>query len=310
MINLTCPTDGGTLTEAGHNYICQTCSRKFNFSDGIVCFIDKRDNFYEGTYTNTINYVPKRDRGVYLLPLWIVSNGYVWFTRKYVPENSVVLELGCASGVKYFGTRYKMIGMDISFSSLLNIGNHYEIKINCNATEHIPLPDYSIDAVISSYFWEHFNENDKLKILEEIKRILKPEGKIIFLYDLDTLNPIINKIKEKNISFYNSYFLEKDGHFGYQNMPSNEKLFLMNNFEIFNHISYERFIFQSNSIYSKMKNMPGYLGVIGRIGNFISSGVFLKPYLFFLRIFDETIGRLFPKSWGNRAIIVAINRNK
>ena len=43
--------------------------------------------------------------------------------------------------------------------------------------------------MVSSYFWEHIPPEIKPGILKECQRILKPGGKLIFLYDVKTRKP-------------------------------------------------------------------------------------------------------------------------
>jgi ubiquinone/menaquinone biosynthesis C-methylase UbiE len=45
--------------------------------------------------------------------------------------------------------------------------------------ENIPLPDAYFDKVVASASFHHFSDHDKA--LEEMKRVLKPDGKIIIL---------------------------------------------------------------------------------------------------------------------------------
>ena len=50
--------------------------------------------------------------------------------------------------------------------------------INAGA-ENIPLPDHSIDTVVST--WTLCSVTDPRKVLQEIKRVLKPQGNFIFV---------------------------------------------------------------------------------------------------------------------------------
>jgi ubiquinone/menaquinone biosynthesis C-methylase UbiE len=53
------------------------------------------------------------------------------------------------------------------------------IKFVEGAAENIPLPDEYFDKVVASASFHHFSDHDKA--LEEMKRVLKPDGKIIIL---------------------------------------------------------------------------------------------------------------------------------
>ena len=51
--------------------------------------------------------------------------------------------------------------------------------------------------MVSSYFWEHLNKEQKFKCLKNISRVLKPDGLIIFLYDVSTQNPLVNFFRKR-----------------------------------------------------------------------------------------------------------------
>jgi ubiquinone/menaquinone biosynthesis C-methylase UbiE len=53
------------------------------------------------------------------------------------------------------------------------------IKFVEGEAENIPLPDAYFDKVVASASFHHFSDHDKA--LEEMKRVLKPDGKIIIL---------------------------------------------------------------------------------------------------------------------------------
>ena len=53
------------------------------------------------------------------------------------------------------------------------------IKFVEGQAENIPLPDAYFDNVVASASFHHFSDHDKA--LEEMKRVLKPDGKIIIL---------------------------------------------------------------------------------------------------------------------------------
>jgi ubiquinone/menaquinone biosynthesis C-methylase UbiE len=106
-----------------------------------------------------------------------------------VPRGARVLELGCAGGISWFGKHFEVTGIDVSHESLRIAAGKYTRCLQ--AKDMRAIPDASIDAVISSYFWEHMAPADKPLILDEIRRVLKPGGKIIFVFDVATKNPLI-----------------------------------------------------------------------------------------------------------------------
>ncbi len=302
---LICPVTKKQLFISDDNKFYQSKDGKTRYpiKNDIVRLIDNNDDFYEGTYKNTVKYIPKDEKWFYILPLWAISNGFLWYVRKYVPKHSKVIELGCASGVKYFGKRYDMIGIDISFSSLSGIGDIYNQLIQVDVTEAIPLSDNSTDAVISSYFWEHITLEDKHRILKECYRVLRPGGKLIFLFDVKTDNPLIKLIKSKNPDFYKLAFLDHDGHLGYHTPTENKKIFIENSFNIVVSFGMEKTFLQSPSVYGKLGQLPSVSKYFFRIISNISN-TFLKPHLFLLRLVDTIFKNVLPDRWSRIFLLV------
>ncbi len=304
--SLVCPTDGNELklNQEGNGYNCGNCNSFYPLRNEIINFLSAKDNFYEGTYKNQVKFIPRSEKWFHAFPLWLISNGYLWFTRKYITAGSSVVELGCAGGVKYFGSRYSMTGVDLSESSLELIGDDYNLKMLADSTKKIPLPDESADAVISSYFWEHITEEAKKKILSECRRILKKNGKLIFLFDVETQNPLINLLKKSDSSLYMKEFIEKDGHLGYQVPGENKKLFEKAGFRVIKYFGFERTFLQSVSVYEKMRRWKGFLKYFGKTGYLLSHQPFLFSYIFLLRLIDHSVGKLFFFNWSRMVMAV------
>jgi ubiquinone/menaquinone biosynthesis C-methylase UbiE len=70
--------------------------------------------------------------------------------------------------------------------SIVEYGRSHRPHINFveGNVEDIPLPDNYFDKVIASASFHHFSDQDKA--LEEMKRVLKPDGKMIFL-EIDSM---------------------------------------------------------------------------------------------------------------------------
>ena len=297
-MNLICPKDSSLLefNSKENFFYCSSCSSKYPIEEGVIVFLDKKDAFYEGEYVNnltTIKYLPKTKSFLSMFPLWLINSGYPWYVYKYVPEGSTILELGCGGGVNFFGKHYSTTGLDLSHRALKNIAGVYERCIMADASK-IPLEDESVDAVVSSYFWEHIKPELKPPMLKEFSRVLKPNGKMIFLYDIETENRLINELKKKNVDLYKELFLEKDGHVGYQSYEENRKIFEQGGFVSIKHIGLERTFLQSQSVYNKLSVLGGTMGLFSKAGLLLNKSFLFYPYTSFLRITDCTIGNLFP----------------
>ena len=294
-MNFICPTDGKELVNKSNYLACPLCKKKFIKEDNLISFLDSEDSFYEGAFKNSVNFIPSRNVFLNSLAIWTINSGYLYQVKNNFKKGDTLLELGCAGGVSYFGDRFKMIGCDLSYSSLQHTKKIYEKCIHANPLESLPLPSNSVDGVISSFFWEHLDESGKNKCLKELTRILKPEAKIIFLYDVKTENPFIKKFILNDPNLYQEIFLDRDGHVGYASIKNNLDLFKKNNFEIIKNLGYQKTFLVEPSVYIKFKEWNKLNLLIGFLSN-LSSPLLLKPYLFLLRIIDS-ISFFLPKDW-------------
>lgn len=308
-MNLVSPNTGKKLlrSETGEFYSTEDGSEKYPLNENVVRFLEQQDAFYEGSYLNRVKFVPSSENIFSTWPLWLISNGYLWEVRKQFKPGSTLLELGCASGVDYFGKRYNMIGLDLSLQSLKGLSG-YKLAIQADAAK-LPLPDASVDGIISSYFWEHIPPDTKSLMLKEFWRVLKPGGKLVFLYDVQTENRLVDKLKKFDRELYKKLFLDGDGHFGYETPEKNRQEFIETGFKVVKHFGMERTWIQSNSVYEKIRSLKGVVGLVGRIGY---SATKLKVvnyvYIFFVRIIDETIGRLYSISKSRIILSVLVKR--
>ena len=217
--------------------------------------------------------------------------------RRHVAQGSTLVELGCAGGVRYFGKRYRAIGCDLSLSSLKRL-DMYECRVQADAATCIPLPDSSVDAVVSSYFWEHIPPQLKPAMLQECQRILRPGGKIIFLYDVETRNPLIRRYKAKSQKLYSKLFIEGDGHLGYQWPSENIDAFKTAGFHVLAHRGMEKTWLQSPSVYVKLFQFGGRTQRLLALASFLGKQPWFYPYTALMRIIDAAVCIWLPDNWG------------
>lgn len=284
---------------------CPNSKRYFKKNLNVIDFLESEDTFYEGAYLNTVNYLGNSNPIINKIMIWTINSGYLNEIEKHVPIGSNILELGCAGGIRYLGNNYKTYGCDLSKQSLEIAGKHYVSCVAADSVKHLPFLENSFDAVISSYFWEHLDNNQKIKCLKNIKRVLKPGGVIIFLYDVQTKNPFISFFKKLNPKNYKEKFIDNDGHIGYEKLKNNLQTFSDNDFQVIESRGLQKTMFQEPSVYLK------FLGVGGFFSNgllkfllILSQGKLTKPYLFFLRIIDSMFFFL-PSSWSRITMTTA-----
>lgn len=304
-IIFTCPADGDSLILNGQIYHCSKCESNYPVINGVLCTLKVPDLFYEGAYRNRTSFLPKFNNLMFNWPLWVINSGWLWVIKNHVPRGGVLLELGCAGGVDFLGDSYQAIGCDLSFSSLQNI-SCYKYKVQMDASKCINLKSESVDAIVSSYFWEHIDPSAKPAILAECFRVLKPNGKIIFLYDVVTKNPLISWFRSKNPLMYSAQFIDGDGHVGYETIGDNIYKFEAAGFKVIKNSGLERTPIQSPSIYQKLqyfsidsnKSIFRYLTIFGK-------SPYFYPYSLLIRIVDAFIGPLLPLSWSRIHLLVA-----
>lgn len=120
------------------------------------------------------------------------------------PKNGErILDIACGSGelgLKLAERGCEVYGIDISEAAISSAKRLSQmVKITCEFevgdAEHLPYLDGYFDKIICSSSLEHFK--DDLKALKEMRRALKPDGKLVLTTDSLTY-PISNELKEKH----------------------------------------------------------------------------------------------------------------
>jgi len=127
----------------------------------------------------------------YILPKLLDSAMKTKDLQKLRPEvinnaSGVVLEIGFGSGLNlpYYKNITKLYALDPS-RELYELAKNkiknapFPVEYFPASAEKIPLADNSIDSVVST--WTMCSVTNPVKVLQEIKRVLKPEGKFIFI---------------------------------------------------------------------------------------------------------------------------------
>ena len=300
---LICPHDHHTLTKTSRGLSCTACGRHYLIQDGVACTLDHPDDFYEGAYENQTKFLPRSNLLWHVWPLWLINSGYLWTVRRFIPQGATVVELGCAGGVRYLGQRYHMVGCDLSLSSLKKT-EFYEQRIQADAAVCIPLPDNSVDAVVSSYFWEHIRPPVKSNILSECQRVLRPGGKIVFLYDVETENPLIRRYRNNNRALYKKLFIDGDGHFGYQRPVENIEEFELAGFRILQHHGMEKTWLQSPSAYDKLAKFGGAGSRFFEWARHLGKQPWFYPYTLLMRLVDTFLCPWLPEDRARIDLVV------
>lgn len=235
------------------NLVCTKCKTKVTFFqeenrlvcdeghvfkviDGIPSFIEV-DEFYEGKFSETffdkheLTFVtalhPNNTRKKFILDM---AGRYPGLT----------LDLGCGGGrewVKKFGF---VAGIDISVTSLKNARAIYDEIIH-SSIEKLPFEDSVFDNVVGIDILGHIPIESKDILLSEIKRVLKPNGRIIMIVECDSSSCLFTLAKRNKELFYEK-FVRLDGHFGLEFPAQTIKRFGLNGFRIIKKFSRHSFV--------------------------------------------------------------------
>jgi SAM-dependent methyltransferase len=222
-IPLACPHCLGELKRSELIYTCLACARVYAVNDGVVRFIDKKDDFYEAAYDATNNIVFKKgfSFGAFLY-FHVYKEPYLSAIRKNLKPGAIVLDIGCGGGTRYLAQEGVVAGLDLSWGSLKKAADFYSVTVQADALKP-PFADGTFDLITSSYTFEHFRPDEKEVLLRQMHRLLKPGGKIVLIFDCDNNNPLFRWFK-KDEALYKECFIEHDHHYGLQMASMNLRM--------------------------------------------------------------------------------------
>lgn len=95
------------------------------------------------------------------------------------PDTRVLLDAGCGRTApvlrKYIGKVPRLIGVELVPFTDVPPG----IEMHNADLSHLPLPDASVDLIMSRSVFEHLTEPDE--VYRELARVLRPGGRVVFL---------------------------------------------------------------------------------------------------------------------------------
>jgi len=115
----------------------------------------------------------------------LLSNTALKQLVEAIPPESKVLDIGCGEGSKIIEldnliSNLDCYGIDISRQAIQSAREQApHIKFESGNIEQLPYPDNQFDVVFSTFTFEHVTNPQA--ILDEMLRVLKPQGKIIIV---------------------------------------------------------------------------------------------------------------------------------
>jgi SAM-dependent methyltransferase len=195
---------------------CVHCGLVMRVREGVVCCAEQ-DDFYEEAYLNEVRHVPGRGGAKDWIFFSLLQSGVFGKLRDVLRPGATVLDVGCASGVRWLGN-YHTIGVDLSFSSVRKTSAFYELSVQARA-DRLPLASSSVDVVYSSYFFEHVPPHEKDACLAELSRVMRPGASCVLLFDVLSTGAF-GRLAGRNPDAFRRGFIEPDGHIGLETLTT------------------------------------------------------------------------------------------
>ncbi len=264
-------------------------------------------DFYEGRYLRQIRYMP----GSNPLKDWVffnlVQSGVMGELRRALPPQGVVVDLACAGGIAWLSSRWKAVGIDISFGSLRFAKEIYSLAIQADV-QRLPLADESVDLVWGSYFFEHLLPAQKERCLEEIVRVLRPGKKCVLQFDVLSENRL-TRFALRDADRFRRGFVENDGHVGLEPLPDNLDRIKAKGLEVERVRKFGATSLQYLATYNWLAlgyaDIDKRVALLKRITDFLSRSRAGLYYEFAVTAFDRLIGPFSKPENATRAIVVA-----
>lgn len=130
-------------------------------------------------------------------------SSFVVSITKFIKPGAFMLELGCGTGgdARYLTDQgYKIVATDFSDSVIAENSRYFkdiDFKV-INMSDTLPFDDTSFDVVYANLSLHYFDNATTHSIFREIRRILRPEGKLIFR--CKSIHSELEKVDAKEIA--------------------------------------------------------------------------------------------------------------
>ena len=157
-----------------------------------------KERFYDPQYNG---YLESQSRHFLYAPEPSRVRGYhrlLAFLQPRTPPRASLLDVGCAAGLfvrEAVDRGFDATGCDYSEAAIAYGKEHFGVKIIRSIAELIDAPDNQYDVVTILHVIEHLP--DPLKVLRELRRVLKPGGLLL----LETVNYRAHYEIEKHLKF-------------------------------------------------------------------------------------------------------------
>jgi SAM-dependent methyltransferase len=121
-------------------------------------------------FASFINTLSKKHLALFLTDKW-----------NFFKESKTVLDAGCGRGefIELNPYKIKVTGIDIIKEQISKLRKKGLDARYADLIKRLPFENNSFDGIISSHVLEHLESNEGIKMINELKRVLKPNGTLV-----------------------------------------------------------------------------------------------------------------------------------
>ena len=176
---LVCPADKTPLKLGGNSLRCQSCLSEYPVRAGVPVF-------FADAEWNTL-YLTDTDHYVADEPFQLAPGDEGYLSLRGDQHYGLLLDLGCGDGVfsSQLPPEFASYCVDVTPVGLERLRQRRKsnlIPILASGFE-LPFADSTFDTVLWVFVVEHLADGKDLRMLREIRRVLKDTGKVIYTTD-------------------------------------------------------------------------------------------------------------------------------
>lgn len=176
---LVCPRDHALLQRGEQELACTACGAHFPFVEGIPVF--NMDEEWDALYQH------ERTHYAAAAPFQLAPGERGPLYHRDPARFGVVLDLGCGDGVfaSAAPAETPVYCVDVTLTGLrrLLLRRQPNLVPIAGSGFELPFPDAAFDTVLYVFVVEHLAPGDDERMLREIRRVLKPDGRLIYTTD-------------------------------------------------------------------------------------------------------------------------------
>lgn len=220
MIPWHCTRCHAGLETSEHALSCAGCGHKFPVVEGIPDFMEGvrhefdesfSERHHQAVVTQT-EFSARRRLAQYFSDDSFSTN--LRFHDKVMRTPGSVLDVGCGAGDIQYTKRGITVGIDPAFANLRKARTIYP-QVARSTARRLPFAEAAFDYVTTTDVLEHIAPSEKDAVLTEMARVLKPGGRMVHIFPVDSLHPF-QRFAKRHPDLHQKHFVDDDGHVGYE----------------------------------------------------------------------------------------------